>query len=181
MIYPLVLQRELAQLARRRLNSPRNRRVREAVQLRARNACEYCLLPTNGQFHIDHIIPEALWPDYVADRLLAVRPAPGRRGHNHVDNFAWACQFCNGHKSQKVAYYAGRQSSRLFDPRQDVWPEHFVFLHRYLFIRGLTDIGRATVEVLGLNDSRLEGPLGPRHDAVVVGGYPPLWARAWLV
>jgi hypothetical protein len=180
-IYPLGLQRELARLAARQSNSPRNARVREAIQLRARNVCEYCLLPTNGQFHVDHIIPEALWQDYIANRLLVVRPMRGRRGHNHIDNFAWACEFCNEHKGQKVAYYAGRRSARLFDPRQDLWPEHFVFVHRYLFIRGLTDIGRATVDVLGLNDARLEGPLGPRHDAVLVDAYPPVWAHAWLV
>jgi len=178
-IYSLALQGELAELAGRRRNSPRNARVREAVQLRARNACEYCLLPTNGQFEVDHIIPEALWRDYIADHLLLVRPIPGRRGHNHVDNFAWACQFCNGHKSQKVAHYAGRRSARLFDPRQDVWPDHFVFMHQYLLIHGLTDIGRATVEVLGFNDSRLEGPLGPRHDAVIFGSYPPVLGT-WL-
>lgn len=94
MIYPLALQRELALLAGRQSNSPRGKRVREAVQLRARNVCEYCLLATNSQFHIDHIIPETLWQDYIANRLLAVRPAPGRRGHNHIDNFCWAYQFC---------------------------------------------------------------------------------------
>lgn len=54
-------------------------------------------------------------------------------------------------------------------------------MHRYLFMRGLTDIGRATVDVLGFNDARLEGLLGPRHDAVLVDAYPPAWARAWLV
>jgi len=50
-------------------------------------------------------------------------------------------------------------------------------VRRYLFMRGLTGIGRATVDVLGLNDARLEGPLGPRHDAVLVDAYPPAWAR----
>jgi hypothetical protein len=40
----------------------------------------------------------------------------------------------------------------LFHPRRDRWHEHFTF--REAYIEGLTPFGRATVEVLMLNDAR---------------------------
>jgi 5-methylcytosine-specific restriction endonuclease McrA len=112
-----------------------------AVRVRAHEVCEYCLLPTISQFHVDHVIPPALWYDYIAGRLRAVRPAAGRGGPDHVDNFAWACPFCNAAKGQQVAHRTGRRTYRLSDPRRDRWPDHFVFVHTYLFIVGLPGIG----------------------------------------
>jgi hypothetical protein len=41
---------------------------------------------------------------------------------------------------------------RLFDPRHQEWPDHFLF--RGPVIVGLTAIGRATVEVLNMNERR---------------------------
>jgi hypothetical protein len=152
-----------------------------AVRLRARDACEYCLLPTSGQFQIDHIIPPALWHDYLAGRLRPIQTASERTGPDHVGNFAWCCPFCNTAKGQQVTHRVGRRTARLFYPRRDRWSEHFVFVHNYLFIVGLPGIGQATEQALRLNDPRLGGPLGTRHDAVLVGRYPPPWARAWIV
>jgi hypothetical protein len=51
----------------------------------------------------------------------------------------------------------------------------------YLFIVGVTGIGRATADALGFNDARPDGPLGARHEAILAGHYPPDWARPWLV
>lgn len=174
----LVLLRELAGRTR---HDPHDEYVRLAVRLRARDAWEYCLLPTAGAFHVDHVIPPALWNSYVAGRLSPVRYRPGRLGPDHLDNFAWSCPFCNIAKGQEVAFRLGRRTSRLFDPRLDRWREHFVFVHNYLFIVGLPGIGQATEKALGFNDQRLGGPLGTRHDATLVGRYPPVWARSWLV
>ncbi|HEY7067076.1 MAG TPA: HNH endonuclease [Chloroflexota bacterium] len=173
-----VLLRELAQHPSNEVHDPM---VRLAVRLRARDACEYCLWPTIGQFHIDHIIPPALWHDYVANQLTAVRPITQRRGPEHLDNFAWCCAFCNIAKARQVAHRAGGRTYRLFDPRRDRWPQHFVFAHNYLLIVGLPGIGQATERALGFNDARLGGPLGPRHDAILLGIYPPAWARSWSV
>jgi len=86
----------LSDLAQQPAHSPRNRRVREAVRLRAGDVCEYCLLPTVGQFQLEHIVPPARWADYTNNRLPEVTPQPDRRGPQHLDNFAWACPFCNG-------------------------------------------------------------------------------------
>jgi hypothetical protein len=109
--------------------------------------------------------------------LGVVRPLPGRRGPEHLDNFAWCCPFCNVAKGQQVAHRVGRRPFRLFDPRRDRWSEHFTYVHNYLFIVGLPVIGRATEQALRFNDPRLNGPLGARHDAILIGRYPPTWAR----
>lgn len=169
---------ELAALPR---HDPHDARVRLAVAGRARGVCEYCLLPTGGQFQIDHIIPPARWDTYVTGQLRGVAPLPARGGPDHLDNFAWCCPFCNRAKGQHVAFRVGRRTSRLFDPRRDRWEEHFCLAHHYLFIVGVTAIGKATERALGFNDNRLDGLLGARHDAVMVERYPPPWARRWLI
>jgi hypothetical protein len=74
----------------------------------------------------------------------------------------------------------GRHLYRLFDPRRDAWTDHFGFFHHHLFVVGLSAIGSATVQALRMNDSRLDGPLGPRHEAIVHGQYPPPWARSLI-
>jgi hypothetical protein len=40
----------------------------------------------------------------------------------------------------------------LFDPRHDVWSAHFRTVGP--LIEGITDVGRTTVSVLGMNDPR---------------------------
>jgi hypothetical protein len=114
--------------------------------------------------------------DYVAGRFAAsLLPLPGRRGPDHVDNFAWSCPFCNVGKSQRVTWRLGQATVRLFDPRRDAWSTHFRFLHSYLFIAGVTPIGAATQRALGFNAGEIGGPLGTRHDSILAGRYPPLW------
>ncbi|MBI3972249.1 MAG: HNH endonuclease [Chloroflexi bacterium] len=155
--------------------------VRLVVRLRARDACEYCLLPTVGQFHVDHIVPPGLWDAYAAGRIPTVTPRTGRSGPEHLDNFAWCCPFCNGGKGQRVSRRVGAHAYGLYDPRADRWAEHFVFFHNFLTIIGLTGIGHATEAALRFNTGGLQGPLGPRHEAIVAGRYPPTWARGWSV
>jgi hypothetical protein len=72
--------RRIAALQQRSVHSPDNREVRAIVRLRAHDACEYCLLPTTSMFHVEHIIPPGLWPDYAAGRLAGVLPEAGRGG-----------------------------------------------------------------------------------------------------
>jgi hypothetical protein len=87
-------------------------------------------------FHVEHIIPRS------------------RNGSSQLDNLAWACPGCNLHKSDRVEVRVAETGElvRLFNPRLDRWNEHFAW-HGYV-IRGLTSIGRATVETLRLNDER---------------------------
>jgi hypothetical protein len=53
-------------------------------------------------------------------------------------------------------------------------------MRTYLLIVGFTSVGAATIEALNMNSSGLEGPLGPRHEAILQGIYPPSWARGTL-
>lgn len=169
----------LGELEGQERNDPHDEQVRLAIRLRARDACEYCLMPTTGQFHVDHIIPSSRWEEYVDGRLPEIPTEGPRRGPDHLDNSAWACPFCNVAKGQATGHRVGRNTYRLFDPRLDHWEEHFVFLHNYLLIVGESHIGEATERALQFNDSRINGPLGTRHDAILVGRYPPIWAQGW--
>lgn len=48
---------------------PHSRRdpvVRQGVRFRARLACEYCLMPDDGNFEVEQIIPPRRWPAYAA-------------------------------------------------------------------------------------------------------------------
>lgn len=179
MIDPPLDPELFAFLARRAYHDPTNDLVRIGVSLRAGDACEYCLNPTRDDFQIDHIIPEQRWNAYSMGRLHHLLPDPTRRGPHHLDNYAWSCSHCNRVKWNTVGRRVEQTYVRLFDPRRDVWPEHFVFFHHYVLIQGISLIGRATERTLKFNDARIGGPIGPRHEAILAGTFPPPWARGW--
>jgi hypothetical protein len=51
-----------------------------------------------------------------------------------------------------VGYSKMREVTPLFDPRHERWTDHFVFKGTH--IQGLSATGRATVQVLAMNDAR---------------------------
>jgi hypothetical protein len=66
----------------------------------------------------------------------------------------------------------------LSHPRKDIWDEHFLAVIGALIplgiaIRGLTPVGRATVQVLGLNDEMRQLI---RHELWVEGLYSAITA-----
>lgn len=136
--------------------------LRRRVALRADHLCEYCLLHEADSFfgcEVDHIVSEK------------------HGGETGFDNLAYACLFCNRNKGSDIATLVPgtERLTRLFNPRSDLWKEHF----RYLggdeaVIEPLTEIGEATVRLLGFNDveRRLE-----RCALAEVGRYPALEAR----
>jgi len=71
-----------------------------------------------------------------------------------VDNLALACHRCNLRKGPNLTGIdpVSGEMVPLFHPRRDQWTEHFLF--RGVRIEGLTPVGRATVHVLGMNDTR---------------------------
>jgi len=106
------------------------------VRHRAGGRCEYCLFPefaTDLPFHIDHII------------------AQKHGGQNESENLAWACFSCNLRKGPNIAGLDPQtgELTPLFNPRGDVWGDHFAW--DGLVLRGKTAIGRATVAVLDIN------------------------------
>ena len=113
--------------------------TRNLVRQRANNHCEYCLLSQERSeltHHIEHII------------------AKQHDGTDEVENLALACHRCNLRKGPNLTGIdpASGEIAALFHPRRDEWPRHFRLQGPY--IEGLTPIGRATVRVLGLNDTR---------------------------
>jgi hypothetical protein len=115
------------------LNAELIRRVWQRVRAR----CEYCELPSAfhpAPFPIDHVI------------------ARQHGGATEFENLALACIDCNRFKGPNIAGLDPESGEvvRLFDPRRDVWMEHFVWDGPEL--KALTTIGRATIVVLLIND-----------------------------
>jgi hypothetical protein len=106
------------------------------VWSRANGLCEYCgMLPEYDPlpFCIDHIV------------------ARKHHGATTEDNLALSCYNCNSYKGPNIAGMDAetKQLVPLFNPRSDVWDEHFQW--NGALLQGRTPIGRATVDVLGIN------------------------------
>ena len=114
--------------------------TRRLVRRRAQERCEYCRLPQTAQpfvtFHVEHII------------------ARQHGGSDDPDNLCVACERCNSSKGPNLTGIDHETGNveRLFDPRHQNWYEHFEL--RGPVIVGLTSVGRTTVEVLAMNQSR---------------------------
>ena len=176
----------LAQIEGMARHGPLDVRVRRAVQLRARDACEYCFRPTDSSFTIDHVVPQALWQRYADgefDSFLGTEWTATAR--DHVSNYAWACMWCNRKKLNNICGAAPgpkrATAARLFNPRRDCWGDHFYFLPGYVLIQPLDAIGSATLDILQFNDTRADGPLQARFMDVLVDKYPPAFALRWTV
>ena len=123
--------------------------LRNFVTERAESRCEYCRLHqsaiTSNRFPVDRIIA-------------------GQHGGNYApQNTALACHECNAKKGPNIAGVDPVDGSMvsLFNPRVEQWSDHFEF--QAAIIAGLTPIGRATVQTLGINDDdrvRLRRSLG---------------------
>lgn len=129
--------------------------LRRLVVNRANNRCEYCGLSQLGQeatFHIDHILPSSAG------------------GLTTEENLALACVSCSLYKGsrQLVAEPNTKELVKVFNPRQQVWKEHFFW--QGLEVIGLTVVGRATIHTLKLNRSRI---LAIRGEEEILNRHPP--------
>jgi hypothetical protein len=112
------------------------------IRLQANNRCGYCLLPqvlNPTLLEIEHIHPIA------------------EGGTDDEENLWLACRECNSHKSNKTHSFnkLTNKKTKLFNPRKQVWANHFKFSHDKTEIIGKTACGRATVETLKMNSSIL--------------------------
>jgi hypothetical protein len=112
--------------------------MRKQVEQRAQERCEYCHAPQNAcgyRFHLEHLIPRTLG------------------GKDALPNRALACASCNLAKADKVKGIDPITGEEvvLFNPRTQVWEEHFRWADDQQTIEGLTKIGRATVATLSIN------------------------------
>ncbi len=113
--------------------------AREFVRQRAGDHGEYCLLRQEHSrltHHVEHIV------------------AQQHSGSDDSDNLALACHRCNLHKGPHLTGIdpSTGEVVPLFHPRRDRWAEHFLL--RGVYMEGITAVGRATVQVLAMNDAR---------------------------
>ena len=108
------------------------------IARRAGYRCEYCLAPEaifNLPFEVEHIVPSA------------------RGGASDSTNLALSCRACNLFKSDRlrtVDNLTGEEVD-LFDPRRQLWEEHFEVQADSGRIVGKTPVGRAMVATLQMN------------------------------
>lgn len=126
------------------------RRVHERANL----LCEYCQTSqriTGQAMHVDHIDPD---------------------GDDSLDNLCLSCSNCNMSKARATSAVDSETGERvsLFNPRTQDWSEHFEWMPDGIVLRGLTPVGRATIQRLKINRDRM---LGTRANWVFFGLHPP--------
>jgi 5-methylcytosine-specific restriction endonuclease McrA len=113
--------------------------TRDFVRRRAAGRCEYCLLPQEHcdlTHHVEHIV------------------AKRHGGPDDESNLAPACHRCNLRKGPNLTAIdpVTREVVPLFHPRSHEWAEHFIVESERII--GISAVGRATVQLLAMNDAR---------------------------
>ena len=134
-----------------------SRRDRQVVAERANGRCEYCQSPerfSTQAFAVEHVIPLS------------------RGGLSVLENLAYACLGCNGHKYNKIEAPDPTDSklAGLYNPRRQEWRDHFKWSDDFSHIVGLTPTGRATVSALQMNRP---GVVNIRRALFAIGAHPP--------
>jgi hypothetical protein len=133
------------------------RALRERVASQARRRCGYCLTSeaiVGMPMELEHLIPES------------------HGGKTEEMNLWLACARCNGHKADRIVATDPDTDRvvRLFNPRRQIWENHFQWSAEGDHIIGTTPTGRATVAALHLNRRAL---MMARRAWVAVGWHPP--------
>ena len=129
--------------------------LHDEVMLRAGYRCEYCRLSQLGQeatFHIDHVVPRAAG------------------GQTTADNLALSCVSCSLRKwaRQTAPDPESGMDAPLFNPRTQVWDEHFCWQDEKIV--PLSPTGRATVAALAMNRPLI---VAIRGEETALGRHPP--------
>jgi HNH endonuclease len=118
--------------------------TKKYVRNRAGYLCDYCHSPekiSTSRFTIDHLQPRSLG------------------GLDTEENLALACNRCN---QNRYNFVVGRDLETstilpLFNPRNQLWQDHFTWSGDATKIVGTTAIGRATCDRLDMNDRKYRG------------------------
>jgi HNH endonuclease len=139
------------------------RRPRISATLRRRIAerdgqrCAYCRSPmvVGVPMVVEHIIP-----------LVA-------GGTSAAENLCLSCYRCNEFKGprQEAPDPHDGQIVPLFHPRQQQWHDHFAWRNDLVTVSGLTSSGRATIDLLRLNNDWI---VQARRIWILIGLQPPL-------
>lgn len=113
--------------------------LRQRIRDAAHDRCGYCLSPQRyvmGTLEIEHLTPHA------------------RGGSDEESNLWLSCGLCNRYKGSQIMGIDSFDGAtvELFNPRTQVWREHFRWSPDGTNILGVTPIGRTTVEALRLNN-----------------------------
>jgi hypothetical protein len=113
--------------------------VQALIRQQARNRCGYCQSQQRyvyGPLEIEHIIPEA------------------GGGTDDEINLWLGCRMCNNYKGAQMTGIDSQTgiSVPLFNPRSQVWAEHFRWSEDGAHIMGLTPTGRVTIAALQMNN-----------------------------
>lgn len=132
--------------------------VERRVRAVAKNRCGYCLSPQHlvmARLEIEHIIPLS------------------KQGNNDESNLWLACPICNRYKSDKTTAddLETGETLPLFNPRTQIWSDHFQWSEDGLRIMGKTPVGRVTVIALHLSDD--PDVLEVRSYWISAGWHPP--------
>jgi hypothetical protein len=131
--------------------------LRQHIAQQARYRCGYCLTQEaviGMPLEIEHIIPLA------------------QGGLSQEDNLWLACSFCNRYKGSQTTGQdeVTGQLTTLFNPRAQVWQDHFSWEEGGLYVKGETGVGRVTVTLLRLNNPFV---VRSRHIWIAWGWHPP--------
>ena len=123
----------------------------------AGNRCGYCLSHqryTNSKLEIEHINPKS------------------NGGTDAEENLWLSCGLCNRYKGMQTNGFDEETQTycNLFNPRRQIWAEHFSWSADGAFIIGSTPIGRVTINALKLNN---EIAVEVRRNWILAGWHPP--------
>ncbi len=78
-------------------------------------------------------------------------------GGDDSENLCLSCSSCNLSKGTATTARDPEtgQEIALFNPRIQIWPEHFEWIDDGLRLRGITAVGRVTIVRLKINQPRL--------------------------
>jgi hypothetical protein len=102
----------------------------------------------------EHIYPEALGGETIRENLWL------------------ACSRCNDFKLDRIEGIDPETQTivRVFHPREQEWTEHFIWSPDGVYVIGKTAIGRATIDLLKLNNEFI---CTTRQFWVAAGWWPP--------
>ena len=131
--------------------------LRAQIDATDRGSCCYCLTSeavSGIPLTYDHVTPTS------------------RGGPTTFDNLCLACRTCNEFKTNttRAVDPLTQESTPLFHPRQQHWPDHFAWSLDGTRIEGTTAIGRATVVALRMNHAPI---VAARRRWCAVGWHPP--------
>lgn len=131
--------------------------LRTQIAATDRHRCCYCLTSeANSGIPMTH--------DHIQPR--------SKGGETTFENICLACRSCNEFKADSTGSIdpVTGESVPLFNPRTQIWSDHFAWIPDGTRVEGLTAIGRATIVALRMNNPVI---IVARTRWAISGWHPP--------